>query len=736
MRSSVSAILSDPAPDTTMSFPDYRQSSADHAKLLVLCQAIGHQLGQEEFARAMEVISSVEEVRVTDKTGAVRHIQVRYTDRYPTENNAWGEFQAHRRVLGVVTLGAARSAIELAELARLHEASRAKYAATVYDSRCIVFCLPEAEERVETIETNGENGEASDEEPAVKEKKLPAWFRSSQHKQTRLLQYQGEATAADRAAMVADVQDFVSSLFWILESKRVEASRESAGERLTLLCAPFERKDFVGLDMESRNNKKRVLGRLKKQLADLSLQAGLLAEAWNYYQVAADVLRPANDWLWLAAALEGLCAVSVVLAEQQRRGLSLGARGLKEAEMVERFREAVIHYGKYSHAGIIETEASIKAVLVLVQQGNFLLAAEFLQNIVFINLQMNDAEKIARFLALSELYQRIGFQRKAAFFKRVAAMRCVAPQNPHHDWGACYRLMLEAVGGYSVRLGSVAAPGSGWPALQVQLLQELVGTSRKMGAHAASTRHMAFLLQHMFLHLSAAERQDFAAQLSVLSARAGAEALPVTLEDGALLPPVPLYALPAVLRFEPRPLPPHLTPFPRRASPVSTGPFIFNPESFGGGSARSSGRGRPPATWVAGDPAEVALTLANPLPVELKVPGLSLLLEGAELEVAPSSLVLAPLGSHTAVVRGVARRPGTLNILGYSHNVLGRCRPPTVDGPGLTLSCRNRLAVPAGGGGGGGGAGHGAGHPRPASGERGLGAGGGFVTLLSRLDHG
>ena len=65
--------------------------------------------------------------------------------------------------------------------------------------------------------------------------------------------------------------------------------------------------------------------------------------------------------------------------------------------MVERYREAVIHYGKYKHAGIIETEASIKAVQVLIRQGNFLLAAEFLQNIVFINLQMNDAEKIARY---------------------------------------------------------------------------------------------------------------------------------------------------------------------------------------------------------------------------------------------------------------------------------------------------------------------------------------------------
>ena len=53
-------------------------------------------------------------------------------------------------------------------------------------------------------------------------------------------------------------QDFVASLFWILESKRVEWSREGV-ERVPLLCAPFERKDFVGLDMESRNNRQGCL---------------------------------------------------------------------------------------------------------------------------------------------------------------------------------------------------------------------------------------------------------------------------------------------------------------------------------------------------------------------------------------------------------------------------------------------------------------------------------------------
>ena len=32
MRSSVSVILSDPVPDTTMAFPDYDQTCADHAR--------------------------------------------------------------------------------------------------------------------------------------------------------------------------------------------------------------------------------------------------------------------------------------------------------------------------------------------------------------------------------------------------------------------------------------------------------------------------------------------------------------------------------------------------------------------------------------------------------------------------------------------------------------------------------------------------------------------------------
>lgn len=54
------------------------------------------------------------------------------------------------------------------------------------------------------------------------------------------------------------------------------------------------------MDLESRTHRKRSAGRWRKQLGDLTFQAGLAAEALEHYQIAADLLRPVNDWLWLA----------------------------------------------------------------------------------------------------------------------------------------------------------------------------------------------------------------------------------------------------------------------------------------------------------------------------------------------------------------------------------------------------------------------------------------------------
>ena len=54
---------------------------------------------------------------------------------------------------------------------------------------------------------------------------------------------------------------------------------------------------------------------------------------------------------------------------------------------------------------------------------------------------------------------------------------------------------------------------------QIQLMQEMVGTARRMGNHAIATRHMTYLLEVMFDHCSDTEKTDFSSQLSVLTSR-------------------------------------------------------------------------------------------------------------------------------------------------------------------------------------------------------------------------
>lgn len=191
---------------------------------------------------------------------------------------------------------------------------------------------------------------------------------------------------------------------------------------------------------------------MTKHLGDLCLQTGMLTESLNYYAQAAEILKSVNDWLWLGAAYEGLCASSaLVLYPDMQRNVPLHRNaslqegsprkssqtppaiglGIKKSisnalvpeDISKKYREAIIHYSKYQNAGIIETEASFKAARITVEQNHALQAASFLQNVVYINLQLSEQEKIQRFETLAELYSQIGFCRKAAFCLRLAATR-------------------------------------------------------------------------------------------------------------------------------------------------------------------------------------------------------------------------------------------------------------------------------------------------------------------------
>ena len=287
MRAAVSVLLSSPVTDNKMSHPDYEQTAHDHAALLILLKPIGNQIKQKTVAKISErIIKSGSKFSVVDSSGGTREILIRFVKHHPVENNDWGDFQTHRRLLGLITFGKYENQVELNELCRLHETLKVKYNATLYDSRA-VFLGPVASENLN--------------EP-------PPNFTSPLNFKTRTVFYT-EDTCPDLEMQMSECFD---NLFWILESKRLERSREKL-DKVSLLLAPFEKRDFIGLDLESRNNKKRCVGRMAKHLGDLCLQAGLPADALSHYNSAAGTLQAVNDWLWLGAAYEGLCATSALI---------------------------------------------------------------------------------------------------------------------------------------------------------------------------------------------------------------------------------------------------------------------------------------------------------------------------------------------------------------------------------------------------------------------------------------
>ena len=257
-----------------MSHPDYEQYSHDHATLLVLIRHIGSQLKPKTFVKFYDRISKLTSVRITDSTGNVRTILVRYVKEHPVENNDWGDFQTHRRLLGLISLGKYDSQQELNEICRVHESLKVKYTSTLFDSRCILFGPTKEGGSSSDTSTSSPNSDSSGSpaEQTIEKFTTPSNFK------TRGLFYDEAAPCSD---LETQIVEFINSLFWVLESKRLERSREKL-ERVSLLLAPFEKKDFVGLDMESRNNKKKCTGRMTKHLGDLCLQAGLLAESLTY----------------------------------------------------------------------------------------------------------------------------------------------------------------------------------------------------------------------------------------------------------------------------------------------------------------------------------------------------------------------------------------------------------------------------------------------------------------------
>uniref|UniRef100_A0A8C1SBU7 Trafficking protein particle complex 9 n=1 Tax=Cyprinus carpio TaxID=7962 RepID=A0A8C1SBU7_CYPCA len=667
-----------------MSVPDYMQCAEDHQTVVVVVQPMGI-VPEEQFFRIYKRIASVSQVSIRDSQ---RVLFIRFRHHYPPENNEWGDFQTHRKVVGLISVTSCNTAKEWPQTSDRFHGQKEVFGSTLYDSRLLVFGL---------------QGEVAEQQ------------------RTDVAFYPSYDDCPD---VEKRVEDFVESIFIVLESKRLDRATDKSGDKIQMLCVPFEKKDFVGLDTDSRHYKKRCQGRMRKHVGDLCLQAGMLQDALVHYHMAVELLRSVNDFLWLGAALEGLCSASVIFhypggtagksgarkpsvssaADAGKRhrpgaqevlidpgaltssGISADTSAeigrakncLSQEDIIEKYKEAISYYGKYKSAGVIELEACIKAVRVLAIQKRAMEASEFLQNAVYINLgQLSEEEKIQRYSVLSELYELIGFQRKSAFFKRVAAMQCVAPTIPEPGWKACYKLLLETLPGYSLSLDPKdfsKGTHRGWAAVQLRLLHELVYASRRMGNPGLSVRHLSFLLQTMLDFLSDQEKKEVTQSLENYTSKCPGGMEVISLPDGLKLPPVPFTKLPIVRSVSLLNLPVSLRPHKVKGllgqGLSSASPFIYSPITMHSrGDERSK---KIDFQWVQGDVCEVQLMVYNPMPFELRVENMGLLTSGVDFESLPAALSLpAESGLYPVTLVGVPRTAGNITINGYHTSVFG-----------------------------------------------------------------
>ncbi|KAK2165162.1 hypothetical protein LSH36_54g09009 [Paralvinella palmiformis] len=304
-----------------------------------------------------------------------------------------------------------------------------------------------------------------------------------------------------------------------------------------------------------------------------------------------------------------------------------------------------------------------------------LAAADFLQNIVYINLQLTDAEKA-------------GMRRKGALFKRLAGMQCVTNSNPKPAWQKCYYLLLEALDGYKLTLDAKDRPKGytyGWPLVQMRVLHEMIYSARKMGNPAIAIRHLCYLLHAMFPYLQRSERQELASVLESYTIRCEAPAQCLTLENGTVLPPVPFLHFPLVKSFKFSEPAPHLRPVRLKSveslidSDMSGGNlFIYSPLQ-----QRNKSKTKSEIICVQDDSCDCLLQLYNPLPFELKITYLNVLTEGCQCEFLPQSLSLpAEYGPYQVKVSGRIQQSGRL-IITEGDEIVVKVTPPL---PTLQLS--------------------------------------------------
>eukprot|EP00794_Sanderia_malayensis_P011960 gene11960-13197_t len=587
----------------------------------------------------------------------------------PREHYDWGRMQTHRTPVGLI--GIARlsadpkmQAKDMEKITHRFANMKCQYEAMLYDSRCIILCTSKPEIALQSNFIFIEDGACND---------------------------GGDDT------LQSFIREFISSLFVVLESKRVEKTNEKF-EKMDLPTAPIEQEQVI-TESDTRTVKRKCLGRNRKLLGDLCLLSGLYQDALYHYNHASENLRMVSDYLWMGAALEGLCATSIIMTKVEVPFLSSRlvlpqssntnvAKGdlnldedrakiyipLTDEDIIAKYSEVLGCYRKFKTAHI-EMEAHLKFIKILLSMNKVMDVCQVIQGLLTLPLHYNDSEKVDLCKVIATIFDQMNLKRKAAFFRRRAAMHCTNQNNATLKvLRYANAALLKTTGGYMLNLSThdrtTNSNRRGWSSLQLQILLDIFNVSTRLGDTINCIRLLCYILEvhrgdlnekkatdliNRLEDSSIAVEEQWASKDNRRNSSDGFEAVEM------ILP------LPIVRNFKPRSLAHHLQPKKLAKQSDHGGPFIYSSLYF-----KSRMKKEEEIIWVCGDVSEVGMTVDNPLPAEIKVKKMILLTEGIEFEAFPATLALpAESGSFPFMLLGTPMHSGTLIIKGYKVDVFG-----------------------------------------------------------------
>lgn len=287
-----------------MASVDYSQRTEDHQSFLVLIKHTGSKMLRKHFTQCWDRICQLECVAIP---GQARDMWVRYKGHYSKANNEFGDFQAHRKALGLLCVGRCSTEREFDELYQCYRDEKDTYSSTMINSRLIVFGMnidgsPLTEEQrnkirdispppltlkiddnievndkliEEKLEMNGSGNVklSTDHIDPLRSNSVKPENKSLDKNSINVIESSKISVQKTHSNSIMNegagsevlfypsidncddleekLREFLTSLFFVLEGKRLDRSFERA-DKMQFLHAPFEKKDLVGVDMDTK----------------------------------------------------------------------------------------------------------------------------------------------------------------------------------------------------------------------------------------------------------------------------------------------------------------------------------------------------------------------------------------------------------------------------------------------------------------------------------------------------